>query len=72
MTRFGYSPEGAEKVRTRLDRNLSLIEFHLDRIRTAVPHAGAAVARLDEIQDTAREVVSDLHEVIGERTEVAA
>lgn len=72
MTRFGYSEERAEQIKDRLDRDLKALEFRLDQIRSTVPQAGATVARLDEAREIAREVVSDLHDVIRERTEVAA
>lgn len=72
MTRFGYSEERAEQIKDRLDCDLKALEFRLDRIRSTVPQAGATVARLDEAREIARQVVSDLHDVIRERTEVAA
>jgi hypothetical protein len=72
MSRFGYSDQRAEQVKDQLDRELKGVEYRLDRIRSTVPQAGATVARLDEARDIARDVVSDLHDVISDRTEVAA
>jgi hypothetical protein len=69
MSRFGYSPDSAEKAKTQLDRELAQVEFHLGRIAAAVPQAGAITSKLGIAEDEVREVVSDLHDVITERTD---
>jgi uncharacterized protein YoxC len=70
MTRFGYSQALAEATKDKLDQDLRGLEFRLDQIAKAVPQAGATVSRLDEVKETARSVVADLHEEIDKRTEV--
>jgi hypothetical protein len=72
MATFGYSPDRAERIRVQLDRDLKSVEHHLSRIAGAVPQAGAITGRLDDAKETVGEVVEDLHDVIGERTEVPA
>jgi hypothetical protein len=72
MTSFGYTEADAEKVRNNLDLEMKSLEYRLDRIRLAVPQAGATTSRLDEARDIARGVVDDLHEEIAKRTEVPA
>jgi hypothetical protein len=69
---FGYSEKSAEAWKNRIDRDLESVEFYLDRISKAVPEIGAITTRLDEAKEIAQGVVSDLHDVIDERTEVAA
>lgn len=69
---FGYREVDADKAKDRLDRDLKSLEHHADRIARAVPQAGAVTSKLDQIKEDAREVVSGLHDVITERTEVRA
>lgn len=70
MAPFGYSPDRAERIRVQLDRDLKSVEHHLDRIARAVSQPGAITGRLDEAKEIVGDVVEDLHDVIGERTEV--
>jgi flagellin-like hook-associated protein FlgL len=70
---FGaYTPDSADKAKTALDRDLKSVEHFLGRIGAAVPQAGATTSRLEDAAEFAREVVSDLHDVIDGRTEVVA
>jgi hypothetical protein len=72
MTQFGYSEADADKLHVRLDRDLKSLEHYADRIAHAVPQAGATTAPLEQIKDTAREVVADLNDVVDGRTEIPA
>jgi hypothetical protein len=71
MSRFGYSDQRAEQVKDQLDHELKAVEHHLGRIAAAVPQAGATTARLRDAGETVQSVVSDLHDVITDRTEAA-
>lgn len=66
---FGYSPERAESLSNSIDSDMALINYATRRLTQRVVGAGAITSRADDFLEGMREMVSDLHDVVDERTE---
>lgn len=69
MSPFGYSQKQADATKDRLDRDLKKVEFHLGRLASAIPQAGAVTSRFEDAAEIARLAVDDLHDEVDRRTE---
>lgn len=71
MAPFGYTPQRAEEAKDTLDLRLGQAENRIRWIAGVVPGAGEKTAALDDALELIRGVVSDLQQLVDDRTDVA-
>lgn len=72
MPSFAYDEPRAAAKHDALDRTLGQIENRVNRLKEIVPGAGAIPTRLDAPLGEIRDVATDLHGLVDERTEARA
>jgi hypothetical protein len=71
MAQFGYTPDRAEATKDQLDMDLCGIENRVRHIVGVVSHHGTLTVRAEVALDEIRGVVSDLQDLVDQRTDTA-